>query len=237
MRRYRMRTIIHHFHGTCLSRSWPPNWLQKRLMKLLIAAILLFVMAGIATTVAAVTLELGYEASNEINVTTDSSSGWIPTVEQRRQAIKTIQIFLTAVEDGRYAEAYGMQTDSNRCYQTLDQFSQDAEKFQIVSGPSRSWTVLKVTWSKNPTRAAFRGIYVAIDLSARFAKVDRQCGYIILYQRPDGGDFAIMRRENIYLDNATARKIEKEHSKADVAKIWTQLSRYCPNYAFSPSAR
>jgi len=44
------------------------------------------------------------------------------------------------------------------------------------------------------------------------------------------GDFTVIRRENNYLDNETARKIEAQKSKADVAQVWRQISRYCPNY-------
>ena len=49
--------------------------------------------------------------------------------------------------------------------------------------------------------------------------------------------FTIMRRENNYLDNATARNIEEKQSKADLTKLWGQLSGYCPNYVPSPDAR
>jgi hypothetical protein len=96
---------------------------------------------------------------------------------------------------------------------------------------------LKVTWTKDPAQAPLPGIYAAIDLAGQFANVDRDCGYIVLYQQPAGGDFAIMRRENNYLDNATARNIEEKQSKAEVEKIWGRLSRYCPNYGSSLGQR
>jgi hypothetical protein len=48
-----------------------------------------------------------------------------------------------------------------------------------------------------------------------------------------GGDFAVMRRENNYLNNATAHNIEEKQSKAALARIWSQMaSSYCPNYVF-----
>ena len=73
---------------------------------------------------------------------------------------------------------------------------------------------------------------MAIDLMGQFANVDRDCGFMVLYQPPTGSDFTVMRRENNYIDNATARDIEEKQSKSELAKIWAQLSRNCPSYTF-----
>jgi hypothetical protein len=186
---------------------------------------------------AAVTLELSPAVTKEINLTSDSTRGWVPAAEQRQRVLKAVEVFLDAVEGGRYAEAYGMQTEINRRNQTLAQFTEDARKFGALAGPVRFWRVLKVTWTKDPAQAPFPGVYAAVDLAGQFANVDRDCGYIVLYQQPAGGDFSIMRRENNYLDNATARNIEARQSKEELAKVWGQLSRYCPNYVSSVDAR
>jgi hypothetical protein len=61
----------------------------------------------------------------EINVTSDSSPGWIPTAEQRRRAVKTTQAYLDAIDDGRYAEAYGLQADA-------------LKRAEVAVGPPRS---------------------------------------------------------------------------------------------------
>jgi hypothetical protein len=167
---------------------------------------------------------------DEINLTPDSSPGWTPTADQRQRAIKAVHVFLDAVESGRYAEAYGLQAELKKRDQTLEQFIQDAQKFQALAGPLKFWRVLKVTWTKDSARAPSAGIYVAVDLAGQFANVDRDCGYLVLFQPPSGGDFAVMRRENNYLDNATAHNIEEKQSKAGLAKVWSQASRYCPNY-------
>jgi hypothetical protein len=96
---------------------------------------------------------------------------------------------------------------------------------------------LKVTWTKDPAQAPLPGIYAAIDLAGQFANVDRDCGFMVLYQPPAGGDFTIMRRENNYLANVTARNIEEKQSKAAVTKIWAELARHCPNYVSSPDTQ
>jgi hypothetical protein len=200
------------------------------MMKLLGVAGAMIVAIGIVTAAAAVTLELSVDTKNEINLTPDSSPGWTPTTEQRQRVIQTVEMFLGAVEEARYGEAYGMLSEINQRNQTLAQFSQNAQTFHGQAGPLKFWKVLKVTWTKDPAHAPSPGIYAVIDLAAQFANVDRDCGYIVLYQRPAGGDFTIMHRENNYLDNATAQDIERKHSKAEVANVWGQMSRYCPNY-------
>src|SRR5262245_56981009 len=72
---------------------------------------------------------------DEINVTADSSPGWTPTADLRQRAIKAVRVFLDAVEGGRYAEAYGLQTEIQKRERTLEQFIQDAQKFQALAGP------------------------------------------------------------------------------------------------------
>jgi hypothetical protein len=39
------------------------------------------------------------------------------------------------------------------------------------------------------------------------------------------------------MDNATARSIEAQRSKAEVLRAWGELSRFCPNYVPTPDAR
>lgn len=177
------------------------------------------------------TFEIPRAIPNEINVTSDSKPGWIPTAEQMDAALKIVQTFLDAEETGRYAEAYSLQTDRAKQGQTLAQFSELSEKFRAQAGPLKFWRVLKVTWTKDPAQAPSPGTYAAVDLAGQFANVDRDCGYIVVYQPPSGGAFAIMRRENNYLDNNTANKIEQTRSKAELSMIWAQVSRNCPNYS------
>lgn len=206
-------------------------------MKSLLFAATLAAAIGVAPPWAAAgTLELAPNVTNEINVTADSSPGWIPTADQRQGALAAVQSFLDAVQHGRYAEAYGMQDQTVLHAQTLLQFTQYEQDFRALSGPLKFWRVSKVTWTKDPAQAPFPGVYAAVDLVGQFANVDRDCGFIVVFQPPAGGAFTIMRRENNYLDNASARNVEQNQSKAEVAKLWAQLSSYCPNYVPAPDA-
>src|ERR1700733_10983173 len=105
---------------------------------------------GMVSARAGVTLQLSSEVMREINLTTDSSRGWMPTVEQRQLTVQAAEAFLDALESGRYAEAYELQTEINKRNQSLAQFTADAEKFRSLAGPVRFWKVLKITWTKDP---------------------------------------------------------------------------------------
>jgi hypothetical protein len=90
--------------------------------------------------------------------------------------------------------------------------------------------ILKVTWTKDPAAAPFRGVYAAIDIASQFVRIDRHCGFVVLYQKPSGGDFEILRQERNFIDNATAAKIEQEQSRGALDHIWAALAVNCPNY-------
>jgi hypothetical protein len=179
-------------------------------------------------------LEIAPEVGKQTNITSDSTSGWTPTADQRLRSIATVARFLDALEKNSYAEAYGLQAEQLRGYQTLEQFTEAEQAFKTLAGPWKFSKVLKITWTKDSPRAPVPGTFVVADLASGFANIDRHCGYVVLYQPPTGGDFAIMRRESNYLDNANAAKIEAEKSKAEVANLWAQLSSHCPNYVPAP---
>jgi hypothetical protein len=199
-------------------------------MRISIFAGLVCALVGTQTAASAATLELAPLVPNEINVTADSTPGWIPTPEQQEQALKTVELYLDTIDGARYAEAYEMHAEVFRQQQTLSQFTELEEKVRTIAGSAEFWRALKITWSKDPARAPYPGTYAAIDLTALFEKADRYCGYIILYQEADGSDFVVMRREYSILDNASARSIEAEHSKEHLESLWAQMSQYCPNY-------
>jgi hypothetical protein len=174
-------------------------------------------------------IELAPAVASEVNVTTDSTPGWVPSAAQRQQALEVTQRFLDAVSAGRYEEAYNLQAGSSRRGETLESFSGQEREFAALAGPPSFWRLTRVTWTKDPGRAA-PGTYVAVDLVARFANIDRFCGYLVLYQPPAGGSFGVIRVERSFIDNPTARRIEAARSPAELDRLWTQLTENCPNY-------
>jgi hypothetical protein len=198
------------------------------------SAALVFAIGWMPPLAAADAFQISPQIALEINVTADSAPGWIPTADQRQRAIATTKSYLDALEAARYPEAYGLYTSDMKRDMTLAQFTQDEMKFKSMAGAVKFWRVLKITWTKDPAQAPYPGIYVAIDLASQYANVDRDCGYFVLYQASPGDAFAIMRRENNYMDNATALQGEQKQSKAAVAEAWAALTRYCPNYVSQP---
>ena len=86
-----------------------------------------------------------------------------------------------------------------------------------------------------PPQGPYPGIYAAIDIVSRYANIDRDCGFVVMYQAPDAHTFVLMREETNFLANATAAQIAREHSQAEVDRLWGQLSANCPNYVAEPS--
>ncbi len=181
----------------------------------------------------AVRLDLPAAVRNEINITRDLSPGWIPTAEQRQRALKTVQTFLDAVEGRRYVEAYGQQNELIKRSQTLAQFTQEVQKFSVLAGPVKLWTVLKVIGPRTLLRRRLRGIYAAIDLAGPV----RQCGSRL---RLHGAvstirgwrfhDYRARRGQQLTSNNATARDIEQKQSKRLEPKVWgnsSSLSQLC----------
>jgi hypothetical protein len=73
-------------------------------------------------------------------------------------------------------------TASRRAAQSLDDFEKLAANFNAEAGPVIYRRTVHISWTKDPANAPAPGVYVSVDLISKFAKVDRDCGYIILYQ-------------------------------------------------------
>jgi len=167
--------------------------------------------------------------ARQINVTSDSAPGWLPSQEQALSAEKTARTFLATKDAGQYDKAYGFLTELDKQGQSLDRFRSDLRKFYILAGPVKERRIVTVTWTKDPANAPFPGVYAAMDFVSTFANIDRYCGYLILFQPSSGGDFRIMREEDNFIDNVSARTIAQQQSPAALEKSWYQLSAHCPN--------
>lgn len=170
-------------------------------------------------------------APREINITSDSAPGWLPSEGLERDVKETFDRYFAAIDSGRYREAYGMMSDANKAMLPYEEFEQQSTQFHAQAGPLTRREVLKITWTKDPANAPYPGVYAAIDEAATFRDVDRQCGYIIIYQRPAGGALEVMRIESNFIDNASAAEIARTQSIAELDRLWAALSANCPNFA------
>ena len=170
-----------------------------------------------------------------VNVTNDSAPGWLPSRIQEEQVLKETNDYFSALDQQQYERAYGMMAEGYRKLLPLSKLIQEDRKFREQSGALVRPNILKVTWTKDPTAAPFRGVYAAIDIATQFVNIDRHCGYVVLYQRPSGGDFEVMRQESNFIDNATAASIERQKTRAGLDHIWATLAANCPNYGSTAS--
>ena len=166
----------------------------------------------------------------QINVTSDSAPGWLPSADQRAQVPQITQDFLGALDGGQYQKAYSLMAESQRTLESFDRFSKRIREFNTEAGAAKERRILKITWTKDPVNAPAPGVYAAVDLASRFENIDRHCGYIVLYQRDSGLPFLVVRQEDNYMTNEHARQIAMTQSAQAVDEIWGRLSRNCPNY-------
>ncbi len=145
--------------------------------------------------------------------------------------------YFAAIDSGRYQEAYDMMSDANKAQLPYGQFRQEGEQFKAQAGPLQLRKLLKVTWTKDPASAPYPGVYAAVDETASYRNVDRQCGYVIIYQAPPGGALNVMRTESNFISNASAAKIAQTQSPAELNRLWAMLSANCPNFELAVAQR
>lgn len=165
----------------------------------------------------------------EVNVTSESTPGWVPSVELEQAARAAAAHFFDARDGRRYAEAYALLSDLNRG-DSADEFAQRAGAFNNTAGALRERRITKLTWSKDPKSAPAPGVYVAVDFVGRYEGVDRYCGYLMLHQAGVVGPFRVMRSQEASVDNATAAAIVRKQSVAALDAAWAQAARGCPTY-------
>ncbi|MER9095246.1 DUF3887 domain-containing protein [Mesorhizobium sp. M0700] len=158
------------------------------------------------------------------------SQEWTPSEDAVRDATETVGRYFLSLDSQEYGRAYEMITDTAKASIPSNAFVEQSKHFHSQAGAVRERRLLKFTWLKDPENAAFPGVYAAVDIAAKFENIDRYCGYIVLYQRPSGGNFRVMRVESNFIDNSTAKSIEKTQSKLELDRAWAELSANCPNF-------
>jgi hypothetical protein len=172
----------------------------------------------------------------DVVVTADSPPDWKPPEQLALQAAGLVESYLSALDAGDYARAYGMMTVEDQKETPAARFHEEARKFNDVAGHLLRRRMLVSTWAKDPPGAPKAGIYVVFDVAAQFANVDRECGSVMLYQPPAGGSFKVMRSENYFMDNRTAQQIELSRSHQALVEEWARISASCPKFSWDPTS-
>jgi len=183
-------------------------------------------LPAVALTLASASAWADDPPKRQVNLTTDSATGWVPSEALEAQARQDAADYLADEDAGRYAQAYARQSAAHRAHLSLEDYQRLSRQLADQTGPAIERHVTTITWTKDPAHAPAPGVYAAMDLAGRYQKADRYCGYVVLYQPPEGGAFTVMREEINLLDNATAKSLGP--AKAEAA--WAQASASCPNY-------
>lgn len=154
---------------------------------------------------------------------------WQPSAQQQTQARAAADAYWTAGDRGDAAAAYTMIGPGLRQMMTEAELTANLQRFMALAGPLVERRVARTSWYKDPPNAAGPGVYAAFDIVARYANIDRYCGYAIVYQRNDGDPFVILRIEQNYIDNATAVQIAEQGGS--VEDFWLRLAHTsCPGW-------
>jgi len=187
----------------------------------------LFLLAAAGLPQPASSGEVPTVAPRTVNVTSDSEAGWTPSVELERAAFAALNAFYAALDRGDDVAAYGMADESLKANIPADRYRDDNQTLRQSTGVALARQFNQVTWTKGSPSAPAPGIYVAIDVVAKYEKVDRFCGYVVLHQSGPSAPFLVLRVENNYIANADAAASK---SASDLRAAWQRLTANCPNY-------
>ncbi len=194
----------------------------------------LFSIAACVATLAIFAAATPALAQREVNLTSDSKPGWIPSPELEKQAVDTALAYLAAMDTGHVDAAWAMLDPPNQQKQPLPAFAQRVTAFNAVAGKPLQRRITKLTWTTDSPQAPAPGVYVALDLISRFESVDRHCGFLVLRQAPLGGPFRVVREEEYFFRDSETKEMAAKGQ--DVDAVWAQLSAHCPNYAAGGAA-
>ncbi len=134
-----------------------------------------------AALVVSVAPALAEPPPREVNLTTDSAPGWVPTVADEPIARRRLDAYFQAVDGGQFSDAHAIMTAQLQAMLPLAKFLTEMDERVHRLGLRRDRRILKVTWTKGPAESPQPGIYAAVDFAVRYTTSDRNCGYAILF--------------------------------------------------------
>lgn len=105
--------------------------------------------------------------------------------------------YFSALDEGRYADAFVTADDAMTGGATLSDWSEQQKRFQASAGAVTERRIGRLTWYSNPPNAPF-GHYGAVDYVASRALQD-ECGYLIWYRPSADAALRLIRQETTLL--------------------------------------
>jgi hypothetical protein len=164
-----------------------------------------------------------------VNVTLGSEPGWIPSIQLEQEARSVASQYLRALDEGKYDYARSLQGDGLKAIWPENRFRTDSKQSKKKNGALLTLNIRAINWTKDSASAPSPGLYVAIDLENKYTLASRHCGFIILFKRTQSDSFKVVRSENTYMNDKTAKSFG-----ADAPNVWRRVSAVCPGYAPPP---
>jgi hypothetical protein len=136
---------------------------------------------------------------------------WAPTEQQKSRATETLGRFLAATDGTRYEEAYTMLTPGMKSMMTLEQFVSLEEHFRKKSGGEPKRADTRVTWYKDPPRAA-PGVYAAFDIRCSYRNIN-MCAEVVILHEQENGQFLVLRQERNVVDKENEQRLQDRQNK------------------------
>src|SRR5687768_15353709 len=113
-------------------------------------------------------LYCGEAPSPATNAAAAVGPDWQPTPAHDQSVLGASYAYFAAKDEGRYADAYAMLSETMKQMASLDRWRDGARDFNGRAGPVRLRRVVSLTWYVNPPGAETQGVYAAADFRAEF---------------------------------------------------------------------
>lgn len=134
---------------------------------------------------------------------------WQPSDQVKQEAVDILDIYIQAVNQGKYSDAYKMLTSGMQNLSTENEWTQYQEEFKKISGGEALYTNVRVTWYKDPDGASVPGTYAAFDIECKYKNINF-CDEVIILHKEYSAPFRVMRHERNYIDKATEEEIKQK---------------------------
>lgn len=134
---------------------------------------------------------------------------WQPSDQVKQEAVDILDVYIQAVNQGKYSDAYKMLTSGMQNLSTEIEWTQYQEEFKKISGGEALYTNVRVTWYKNPEGASALGIYAAFDIECEYKNINF-CDEVIILHKENFDHFRVMRHERNYIDKKTEEEIKQK---------------------------
>jgi hypothetical protein len=160
-------------------------------------------------------------------IATGSTPGWQPSDDDKNAALKLVTRYLESLDQGRYEQAYALQSEGFRGVIALQRFSEDSRRFASEAGALKQRSILKQVWAKDPPNESRSGYYATIIVASAYVNIDLNCHTVALYETPDGGGLQLRSVQMRYRMNEPGRAAPPATS--DREADWAKQARRCLN--------